>query len=64
MGAVFDVILFPVMLFVGNTLFVTGLLAMAGGYNMHRIGLSTPRRGLIAMIVGIYLFVIGVTNLT
>lgn len=57
------VFIFPLML-VGMTLFITGLVAMAGGNNMERIGLSTPRRGKIAMAVGVVLNTIGITLLT
>lgn len=64
MSEVLDaVFIFPLM-FVGMTLFITGLLAMAGGNNMERIGLSTPRRGKIAMVVGVVLNTIGITLLT
>lgn len=64
MSAVFEMAPIPIVMFVGMVLFVTGILAVSGGNNMHRIGLSTPRRGMIAMIVGIILFTIGITNLT
>ena len=63
MNALLDVVLIPALVLVGNFLFITGLLAMSGGHNMHRIGLSTPRRGMIAMIVGIILFTSGITEL-
>lgn len=64
MGAVFDMVLVSALMFVGMVLYITGLIALAGGNNMHRIGLSTPRRGLIAMVVGMSLLIIGVINLT
>ena len=57
------VFIFPLML-VGMFLFISGLLAMAGGNNMERIGLSTPRRGKIAMSVGVVVNTIGVLLLT
>lgn len=64
MSEVLDaVFIFPLM-FVGMFLFITGLLAMAGGNNMERIGLSTPRRGKIAMAVGVIINVFGITLLT
>ena len=63
MSAVLDEVLIAAMVFVGNFLFITGLLAMSGGNNMERIGLSTPRRGMIAMIVGMSMFTIGLSLL-
>ncbi len=57
------IFIFPLML-VGMTLFITGLVAMAGGKNVERIGLSTPRRGKIAMAVGVVLNTIEITLLT
>ena len=57
------VFIFPLML-VGMFLFISGLLAMAGGNNMERIGLSTPRRGKIAMAVGVVMNTTGVLLLT
>ncbi|MCY3770887.1 MAG: hypothetical protein OXG98_02540 [Gemmatimonadetes bacterium] len=57
------VFIFPLML-VGMFLFITGLLAMAGGNNMERIGLSTPRRGKIAMVVGVIISTFGTFLLT
>lgn len=49
---------------VGMFLFITGLLAMSGGNNMERIGLSTPRRGKIAMAVGVFMSTFGIFLLT
>ena len=49
---------------VGMFLFITGLLAMSGGNNMERIGLSTPRRGKIAMVVGVFMSTFGIFLLT
>ena len=64
MSALLDVVfVFPLML-VGMFLFITGLLAMSGGNNMERIGLSTPRRGKIAMAVGVFMSTFGIFLLT
>ena len=63
MSGILDAVFVTALMFVGNFLFITGLLAMSGGHNMHRIGLSTPRRGMIAMIVGIILFTSGLSVL-
>ena len=64
MSAVLDEVFVAALMFVGMFLFITGLLAVSGGNNMERIGLSTPRRGMIAMIVGMGMFTIGISLLT
>ena len=61
MSSMLVTILVFLLMSVGMFLSKTGLLAVAGGNNMHRIGLSTPRRGLIAMAVGIAIFSITIT---
>lgn len=64
MSEILDIVFVSVLMLAGNFLFITGMLAMAGGNNMERIGLSTPTRGMIAIVVGVTMSTIGITMLT
>ena len=49
------------LIFAGTFLFVLGTVAFSGSGKMERIGLTTRRRGLIALIVGITVLTIGIS---